>query len=243
MTAPATESPSNAYPSAHQREVVFLFIAALFIAALVVCNLIAGKLVHVDLGFLGFSTPFVVSAGALPYPVTFLVTDILSEIYGRKRANRVVLSGFVASIFVMGVLLLGAQFEAIDGSRVDDETYNKVFGSGTRAIIASMVAYLCAQFIDIRLFHFWKRLTHGKHLWLRNNASTITSQLLDSALVVTVLFAGLDDWPASRIASTVLDLWLFKMLIALVDTPLFYAAVYLLRDHVPAEDGPHTTFT
>lgn len=231
------------YPSTHQREVVFLFFAGLFIAALVVCNLIAGKFVYVDLGFLGFSTPFVVSAGVLPYPVTFLVTDILSEIYGRKRANRVVLSGLFASIFVLGVLVLGAQFDAVEGSRVDDATYNTVFGTGSRAIIASMIAYLCAQFIDIRLFHFWKRLTNGKHLWLRNNASTITSQLLDSALVVTVLFAGVDQWPASRILATILDLWVFKMLVALADTPLFYGAVYLLRDHVPTEEGPHTTFT
>jgi uncharacterized integral membrane protein (TIGR00697 family) len=200
----------------------FLVLSALFLAALVVCNLIAGKFLTVDLGF----KVFVLSAGALPYPVTFLATDLLSEIYGKRRANQVVFAGFVASVFVLGVLWLGNAFPAVPGSRVDDATYHAVFHSAPRVIAASMTAYLIAQFLDVRLFHFWRDLTQGRHLWLRNNASTIASQLVDSVLVVLVLFAGDPEWPAGRMASTMLDLWLFKLLVALCDTPFCYAGVW-----------------
>jgi hypothetical protein len=205
----------------HKLDTPFLLLAGLFMAALVVCNLIANKFVTVDLGF----KTFVVSAGILPYPVTFLVTDVLSEIYGRRRANQVVLSGFVASLFVLGILWLGAQFPAIADSPVDDATYRQVFQNAWRVILASMVAYLSAQLVDIRLFHFWKDLTDGRHLWLRNNASTIMSQLLDTVLVVAVLFVGVKS--AGDITALVLDGWLFKILCALLDTPLIYAAVWL----------------
>lgn len=163
---------------------LYMLLAALFIAALVTCNLIANKFISVDLGF----HTFVISAGVLPYPLTFLVTDLLSEIYGRKRTNLVVALGFAASLLVLGILFLGNQFGAIDSSPVNDPVYEQVFGNSWRVIGASMTAYLCAQFLDVRLFHFWKKLTKGKHLWLRNNASTIASQLLDTTLVVLVLF-------------------------------------------------------
>lgn len=215
----------------------FLFLASLFVASLVVCNLIAGKIVDVDLGF----KVFTISVGVLPYPITFLLTDILSEIYGRRRANQVVWSGFAASLFVLGILFLAKEFDARPDSAVHDLAFNQVFGNSGRVIFSSMLAYLMAQLVDIRLFHFWKDLTKGRHLWLRNNASTIFSQLLDSVLVIVVLFGGV--WTSETMVSVILDMWLFKMLIALIDTPFFYLAVYLFRRHLPAEEGPHTTFS
>lgn len=208
----------------------FLVLSALFVAALVACNLIANKFVTVDLGW----KVFTVSAGILPYPVTFLVTDILSEVYGKRRANQVVISGFVASVFVLGVLWLGHQFPAIATSPVDDESYRLVFQNAKRVIAASMIAYLAAQFVDVQLFHFWRNLTRGRHLWLRNNASTITSQLLDTTLVVLVLFVGTED--QDRIGGYILDGWLFKSLCALADTPMIYAAVWGFRRWAPT---PH----
>ncbi len=109
-----------------------------------------------------------------------------------------------------------------------------------------MIAYLCAQWFDIQVFHFWKRLTGGRHLWLRNNGSTILSQLLDTTLVVTILFAGTANGP--RIPAMILAGWKFKALVALLDTPFFYAAVFLCRRlrlappwseyHVPEPDPP-----
>ena len=206
-----------------------LTLSALFISALVTCNLIAKKLTTVDLGFIGFQEPLTISVGTLPYPLTFLVTDILSEVYGKRRASQVVLTGFAASILVMGILWLALWFPA-KAEGVSGEAFSEVFGSSWRVILASMIAYLAAQLVDVQLFHFWKRLTRGRHLWLRNNASTICSQLLDTVLVVTVLFYG--EWPTGQIYSVILDMWIFKMLCALADTPLAYLAVGLFRRYV-----------
>ena len=167
----------------------------------------------------------------MPYPITFLVTDLISELYGQKKANRVVISGFIASIFVLFFLWLGGQFNAIPDSIVNDNIYNAVFRNAWRIIAASMVAYLIAQFIDVRIFHFWKKLTNGKHLWLRNNGSTIASQLVDTSLVICILFIGV--WDAGQIFNGIIDGWLFKMLMAFIDTPIIYGIIFLLKDKIP----------
>ena len=210
---------------------IYLYLAATFIAALVVCNLIANKFITIDLGF----KTFVISAGVLPYPITFLITDILSEIYGKKKTGRIIWVGFGASLFVLGVLLLAQQFTAIAGSPVDDETFNKVFGNSWRVIFASMTAYLCAQLIDVRIYHFWKEKTAGKHLWLRNNFSTVFSQLVDTTLVVCVLFLGVRSH--SEIIQFILDGWLFKILCAFIDTPLLYASTAFIRNKLDLKFG------
>ena len=208
------------------KDQLYIFLCAIFISSLVTCNLIANKFVTVYLGVKGF----IVSAGILPYPLTFLVTDLISELYGQKKANIVVLSGFIASMFVLLFLWLGGQFNAIPDSIVNDDTYNNVFQNAWRIIAASMIAYLFAQFIDVRIFHFWKRLTNGKHLWLRNNGSTIASQLVDTTLVVMILFVGV--WEPSKIVSAIIDGWLFKMLMAAIDTPIIYGIIHLLKGKV-----------
>ena len=210
---------------------IYLYLAATFIAALVVCNLIANKFITIDLGF----KTFIISAGLLPYPITFLITDILSEIYGKKKTARIVWAGFGASLFVLGVLLLAQQFTAIAGSPVDDETFNKVFGNSWRVIFASMTAYLCAQLIDVRIYHFWKEKTAGKHLWLRNNFSTVFSQLVDTTLVVCVLFLGVRSH--SEIIQFILDGWLFKILCAFIDTPILYASTAFIRNKLDLKFG------
>jgi uncharacterized integral membrane protein (TIGR00697 family) len=215
-------------PDARPVDFPFLLLASLFLAALVVCNLVQAKFVTVDLGF----KVFVVSAGILPYPLTFLVTDWISEVYGQKRANQLVTAGFVVSLFVLLVVWLGTQFPAVDWSRVSDSDYERVIaGNATRAIFASMVAYLVAQYIDVWLFEFWRRFSHGRHLWLRNNGSTIVSQLVDSVLVIAVLFAGVK--PTDELFLIIVDMWLFKTLMALADTPFFYAGTWLLQRWKP----------
>ena len=208
------------------KDQLYIILVGIFIASLITCNLIANKFVTVDLGF----KVFIVSAGILPYPLTFLVTDLISEIYGQKRANLVVFSGFIASMFVLLFLWLGAQFNAIPSSIVGDETYNSVFQNAWRIIAASMIAYLFAQFVDVRIFHFWKKLTNGKHLWLRNNGSTVASQLIDTTLVVCILFLGV--WNGDQIFQAIIDGWLFKMLMAFIDTPIIYGIVYLLKGKI-----------
>ena len=214
-------------------ELIYLILAAIFITALVTCNLVFQKFFVWDLSFLGLDYQYELSVGILAYPVTFLVTDILSEIYGKARANRVVTSGLVASIFVMGLLFVSDTVVATSWSPVDDKTFHRVFGLSWIAITASMVAYLGAQYLDIRLFHFWKRLTRGRHLWLRNNASTVTSQVLDTVLIMGLLTAlgatGMDAADAwERFPGLVMNGVTFKWIVAILDTPIFYLAVWFL---------------
>jgi len=219
-----TQTKMNRQKKKHA-DALYLLLAGLFIAALVTCNLIANKFISVDLGF----KTFIISAGVLPYPITFLITDILSEIYGRKKTSAVVYTGLVASVFVLFILFLGHQFHAIEGSPVNDLTYETAFANSWRIVASSMIAYIFAQLIDVRVYHFWKKKTNGKHLWLRNNGSTIFSQLIDTSLVVLVLFIGVKT--SDEIFAFILDGWLFKALAALLDTPIFYLAVYGLRKY------------
>jgi uncharacterized integral membrane protein (TIGR00697 family) len=212
-------------------ERLYYILGALFIAALITCNLIANKFISLDFGF----KTFIISAGVLPYPVTFLITDVLSELYGQKRTTHVVLAGLAASIFVLFILWLGAQFPAIDGSPVNDEMFNTVFQNAWRVIAASMFAYLFAQLIDVRLFHFWKKVTNGKKLWVRNNFSTILSQGVDTALVVVVLFIGVESW--STMGGYILDGWLFKVCCAALDTFIFYGIMYWARRYFKLKVG------
>ena len=159
-----------------------------------------------------------------------MITDILSEIYGKKKANQVVIAGIFASFFSLAIIYVSKEAPATPWSPVNDATFTQVFGATPLAVLASMMAYLFAQFIDIRIFHFWKKLTNGKHLWLRNNASTVASQLLDTILVICILFVGV--WNSDQITSAIIDGWTFKMLMALVDTPIIYGIIYLLKGKI-----------
>ncbi len=210
---------------------IFLILAALFIAALITCNLVANKFVTVDLGF----KTFIVSAGVIPYPLTFLITDILSEIYGRRNTSIVVFSGFFASLLVLLILYLGHVFPAIEGSPVSDNQFDIVFQNSWRVISSSMIAYLVAQFVDVRIFHLIKQKTKGKHLWLRNNFSTIFSQLVDTVLVVGVIFWGLKSF--DEILPLIGDGWLFKALFAAADTIIIYPLIIAIRRYFKLKAG------
>lgn len=161
--------------SKQSAETIYLVLASLFITALVVSNLIFLKFFYWD--FLGLYT-FKVSVGILPYPITFLITDLVSEIYGKKRANRMVTVGIIASFFSLAIVSLADAVPAIENSPVDDTLFRTVFGTTAVAVFASMIAYLLAQYVDIHIYHFWKRRTNGKRLWLRNNCSTFLSQFI-----------------------------------------------------------------
>ena len=207
------------------RDRVFLILAAIFVAALVSCNLIFQKFfTWTPFGLYTFE----ISVGILPYPITFLITDIVSELYGKRKADLLVISGFVASIFVCLLVLVADAVPQTSWSPVDDQTFSKVFGLNGAAVLASMTAYLTAQFIDIRIFHFWKRLTKGKHLWLRNNGSTIFSQLVDTSAVL-ILLCGLDVIPWDKFGVLLFNGFLFKVLFALIDTPIFCLSIWGLQ--------------
>jgi uncharacterized integral membrane protein (TIGR00697 family) len=219
-------------------EGAYLILAALFIAALVACNLIFLKFFEWRIPLPGGGVyVFQQSVGLLAYPVTFLVTDILSEIYGARRANRVVTAGLVASVFVL-ILIEIADTTTSAGFGTSDATFHQVFGASKIGIGASMAAYLSGQYVDIRLFHFWKRLTRGRHLWLRNNASTFLSQTLDTVIVLCLL-ASFDGTGVTweKLPALILNGLLFKWAFALIDTPIFYAAVWYLKRRFPRESA------
>ena len=204
---------------------IYLILAALFICSLVVSNLIFQKFFYWD--FFGLYR-FEISVGILPYPITFLITDIISEVYGKKRANQVVTTGIFASFFSLLIVYISDIVPATSYSPINDALFSKVFGATAIAVFASMMAYLLAQYIDIQIFHFWKRVTKGKHLWLRNNFSTFTSQFVDTFTVLLLLCSfGKIDW--DLFGGLRLSGFLFKVLVAMLDTPFLYLAVYALR--------------
>jgi uncharacterized integral membrane protein (TIGR00697 family) len=204
---------------------IYLILTALFVTSLVVSNLIFQKFfLWNPFGWF----PFELSVGLLPYPVTFLITDIISEIYGKKKANQVVVTGIFASFFSILIVLIANATTATSWSPVNDFLYTKVFGLSPLAVLASMLAYLFAQFVDIRIYHFWKQKTKGKHLWLRNNFSTFSSQFIDT-FVVVLLLTLCNVLPWNVFGKLILSGFLFKVLIAALDTPLLYLIVFFFR--------------
>ena len=217
---------------------IYLYLAALFITSLVVSNLIFQKFFYwypLEMSLFGVRL-FELSVGILPYPITFLITDLISEIYGQKRANEVVVAGIFASFFSIGILLLASAAPAIPSSPIDDTTFTQVFSRSPLAVLASMIAYLSAQFVDIRIYHFWKKLTQGKHLWLRNNFSTFASQIIDSATVILLLcLFGVLPW--SLFWGLTLSSIVFKILVAAIDTPFLYLFVGMFRRRFKLKEG------
>ncbi|WP_242130713.1 queuosine precursor transporter [Aestuariivivens marinum] len=209
---------------------IYILLGALFITSLVVSNLIFQKFFYwypFDIEFFG-SKLFEISVGILPYPLTFLITDLISEIYGKKRANDVVVTGIFASLFSLLIILVASKVPATSWSYVNDELFTKVFGNSVIAVFASMLTYLFAQFIDIQIYHFWKRLTQGKYLWLRNNFSTWFSQFVDTFTIVFLLCSfGIIEWVNFK--GLLVSGFLFKVIVAACDTPFLYIGVYFFR--------------
>jgi len=218
-------------------QLIYLILAALFIASLVTSNLIFQKFFYWEpFGLYRFE----ISVGILPYPITFLITDILSEIYGKKKANQVVIAGIFASFFSMLIILIADVAPAIESSPIENETFSRVFGLSPLAVLASMLAYLAAQFIDIRVFHFWKKKTNGKHLWLRNNFSTFTSQFIDT-FTVLFLLCSFKILPWEIFGGLLVSGFLFKVIIAALDTPILYLLVYMFRKKFNLKIGEEIT--
>jgi len=221
-----------------RREVVFVVLSGLFLGTLAVLNIL-GISRQIDLSFnLGtVHIPFVVFVGVLPYPLTFLCTDFISELYGKKRANIVVWVGLLLNIWVLFILWLGGILpphtelgaNGLPELSHPDRTYFQIRKWTSMATMASMIAYLTAQLVDVQLFHLFKRMTKGKALWLRNNGSTLTSQMVDSVAVILITYFftnAISITPGETIAHglviLILSNYVFKMVAALVDTIPFY---------------------
>lgn len=204
---------------------LYLILASLFITSLITSNLIFQKFFHWNpFGWYNFE----LSVGIIAYPITFVITDIISEIYGKKAANKVVTAGIFASMFALFIVIISTSANATEWSPISNAEFKKVFGFTFIAVGASLAAYLLAQFIDVQIFHYWKRKTNGKHLWLRNNFSTFTSQLIDTATILILLcIFGVIDW--SLFDTLMINGYMFKVIVAIFDTPIVYACVFGLR--------------
>lgn len=247
-------------PSMAQRDALFLSLAGVFITALVLGNVIGTTkfvtLFSFDMPrWLQAITPSIVRdgtiytmsvpVGVLAYPITFLATDLISELFGRKKAQLVVWVGFFLNFFMLLVMSVGHWLPNTGGVSGGIQLFEGVYEFMVGNTIASMIAYLTAQTVDVRLFHFWKNLTGGKHLWLRNNASTMFSQLVDSTAILTILYlAGNLGDNVNSIATLIiliLNSYLFKFFFALFDTPLFYLGVRFLK-HYDEDPSGHSLY-
>ena len=186
-------------------------LASFFVSLLIVSNIIAGKLLQIG--------DWVLPAGILAYPLTFLISDTIAEVYGRKTTTRIIWVGFATSLLMVLIIYMASIFPAAPFWE-NQEAFDLILGSVPRIVLASMVAYLVSQYHDVIAFHFWKNFTNGRYLWLRNNASTMMSQAVDTVLFVTIAFAGTLDF--SVIINMILTQYVVKILIAIVDTPLVY---------------------
>ena len=222
-----------------RRQLVFLVLSGLFLGTLAMLNIL-GVTRFIDLSFsipgTDIKVPMPLAVGVLPYPITFLCTDFISELYGRHRANQVVWMGLALNLWVMLILWVGG---ALPGFEPPDAPQTGVFfevrALAFSAVTASMIAYLVAQFVDVQMFHFWKGLTNGRHLWLRNNGSTLVSQLADTVAVILIthfLANGLpiDEaeplWP--QLLTFIAAGYTFKLTVALLDTAPFYWGAHRL---------------
>jgi uncharacterized integral membrane protein (TIGR00697 family) len=217
---------------------LFVFLAALFVTSLVVGDLIGGKLMGVPF----FGTTQILSAGFLPFPITFLLTDLLNEFYGKSAARTVTFVGLAMAVFTLVVLMLAVaapwhpvtQGETWGG--LTPKTYDAVFASGQRILVASMVAYVFAQLLDIAVFHRLKKLTNGRFLWLRATGSTVISQLLDTIVIQYLVWN--ESLDVAKLSSLIIGSWLGKLIIAVALTPLIYAGHALLIRVLKIEPFP-----
>ena len=200
---------------------VLAVLATLFVTCLITANIITVKLISV--------WGWVVPAGIIAYPLTFLFTDVITELYGRKTASRVVWLGFGASI-LMVILVIGAGLLKPAAIWEGQVAYESVLGMVPRIVLASMIAYLVSQHHDVFAFSFWRRKTKARFLWLRNNASTMASQALDTGLFITIAFWG--TVPNNILVNMLVTQYVIKLVIAALDTPFCYLMVNLLKRKV-----------
>ena len=224
----------------------------------------------IDLSFtiFGVKVPFIFAIGVLAYPITFLCTDFISELYGRKRANTVVWVGLLLNVWVVFIMWIGGMLPPLAHIVSDPvtgysnlpplptmETYQTSDWAFFRmrqltfgAVLASMMAYLTAQFVDVQIFHFLKKITKGKHLWIRNNFSTLVSQLVDSTAVILITHfyakaLPIDDQEAvfGQLMIFILSTYVFKLVAALFDTIPFYLGTAWLSKYLNID--PNQKFT
>lgn len=234
----------------HRRDVLFLSLVGIFITSLVLGNIVGTTKFVTIFSFtmpqwLLSVTPSLVRDGSiysmsipvglLAYPFTFLATDLISELFGRKKAQLVVWIGFFLNFYMLLLMSVGHWFPNTYGVSGGLNLFEGVYDFVIANTVSSMIAYLIAQSVDVRLFHFWKRVTKGKYLWLRNNGSTMFSQLVDSTLILSILYMtgnlGENVTTVGALTILIFNSYIFKFFFALFDTPIFYISVWFFKEY------------
>ncbi len=219
-----------------RRAKVYLYLCGVFLTALLIGDTIGSKLFEVDIP-LGLTTLHAtLSVGAIWFPVTFLLTDVINEFYGSEGARFVTFLGFWMAILSFIILLAARKIPAASFSPIAQDTFDNVFGNANRIFFASLVAYLIGQLVDISIFQAAKKLTQSKHIWLRSTGSTLISQLVDTLVVTWVAFYGILDPAVLKRAA--ITSYVVKVMLAVGLTPVIYALHGLIHRTLGIEEHP-----
>ncbi len=218
-------SPFGSMTASHK---LYVSLTAVFVSCLLLGDVIGGKTLSTPLG--------PISVGIIPFPITFLLTDVVNDFYGRRGARFLTLVGLAMAILSWVVLQIGTALPVHASTYFTQGEFEKIFGGSAQLFVASMIAYVIGQFLDIHVFQFWKALTQSEHLWLRATGSTLLSQIADT-VIINVVFWG---WTASADPNSFLGkmpfgerwTWVFqkigreygiKVTVAILLTPVVYA--------------------
>ncbi|GEM54912.1 hypothetical protein B0A58_02910 [Flavobacterium branchiophilum NBRC 15030 = ATCC 35035] len=205
-----------------KKELLFIVLAGIFITNAVVAELIGGKLIQIG--------PFVMSIGILPWPIVFLTTDLINEYFGEKGVRKLSLITAGLIIYAFIILFLALSVPAAKGiSPVTDEQFQSVFGQSMWIIVGSIVAFLVSQFIDVSVFWYFKNKTGHTKIWLRTTGSTVISQFFDSFIVLGIAFWLPGKMTFETFISSALTGYVFKLMLAVLLTPVIYAAHYWIK--------------
>ncbi|MBK6519311.1 MAG: queuosine precursor transporter [Polyangiaceae bacterium] len=214
---------------------LFVVLGAIFVTCLVLGDVTGGK---------AFSTPVgPVSVGLILFPVTFLLTDVINDFYGKRGARFITGVGAAMATLAYVALVITTALPTDPDTYFQDAEYAKIFGGSAKLFVASIVAYLVGQLLDINVFLFWKRVTRGKHLWLRATGSTLISQMVDTAIINSIFWGGVADKSVAWIAAKILREFLIKVAIAILITPIVYAIHAFILRWLGLEPEPHVEQT
>lgn len=191
-----------------------------FIVSLVIANVITGKII--DTGFVLFGQPLTIAGAIICYPICYLITDIVGELWGKQEANKIVKYGFFGQVLATLIIVATTYTPYIDPTM--QYAYEKLLGQNWVFVVGSLSAYLVSQYLDVHIFHKLKE-RFEKHKWIRNNASTMTSQFVDTAVFVTIAFGFGFGWIFDNqvaLLNMLIGQYLIKVIIAALDTPIFY---------------------
>lgn len=211
------------------RHQLYLVLVCLFVTCLLVADIVAGK--YFQIGALEMSV------GTVTFPIAFLLTDIVNEYYGRPGARLMTAIGMAMLIVAFALIFMSRELPVSAGTYVHQPAFDEVFGISMRLFAASLVAYLLSQIVDIHAFHLVKTITASRHLWLRAIGSTVVSQVVDTFVVNYAALVGVR--PAREILAIVGASYLYKVIVAILLTPLCYVAHDIITRRMGIEPAPH----